>query len=95
MVPHDQLPSWNEGAAKTAILEFVERTVADAVPIEERIATFDADGTLWCEQPIPVQVDFILRRLALMAKADSTLQDRQPWKAAYEHDNDWLGKAIT
>jgi haloacid dehalogenase-like hydrolase len=56
---------------------------------------FDADGTLWCEQPVPVEVDFILRRLAEMAKADPKLRVRQPWKAAYEHDNDWLGKAIT
>ena len=95
MDPREPLPSWNDGAAKTAIVGFVERTVADGVPVEERVATFDADGTLWCEQPIPVQVDFILRRLAEMAKADPKLQDRQPWKAAYEHDNDWLGKAIT
>jgi hypothetical protein len=77
------------------IVEFVERTVTSAVPVEERIAVFDADGTLWCEQPIPVQVDFILWRLAEMAKADPKLRDRQPWKAAYEHDSDWLGKAIT
>jgi haloacid dehalogenase-like hydrolase len=95
MNSNQTLPSWNEGAAKTAILEFVERTLRKAVPVEERIAVFDADGTLWCEQPVPAQVDFILRRLAEMAKADATLRDRQPWKAAYEHDNDWLGKAIT
>jgi phosphoglycolate phosphatase-like HAD superfamily hydrolase len=56
---------------------------------------FDADGTLWCEQPVPAQVDFILRRLAEMAEADPELRDRQPWKAAHEHDNDWLGKVIT
>jgi phosphoserine phosphatase len=89
------LPGWNEGAAKAAIVAFVEQTVADAVPVEERIAVFDADGTLWCEQPVPVEADFILRRLAEMAKADPTLRDRQPWKAAYEHDNDWLGRVIT
>jgi phosphoserine phosphatase len=88
------LESWNEGAAKTAILEFVEQ-VTSAVPVEARIAVFDADGTLWCEQPVPVEVDFILRRLAEQAKGDSKLRDRQPWKAAYEHDNDWLGQAIT
>ena len=88
------LESWNEGAAKTAILEFVEQ-VASAVPVEERVAVFDADGTLWCEQPVPAQVDFILRRLAEQAKADAKLRDRQPWKSAYEHDNAWLGQAIT
>jgi len=88
------LESWNEGAAKTAIAEFVEQTVSSAVPVEERIAVFDADGTLWCEKPMPVEVDFILRRLAEQAKADAKLQDRQPWKSAYEHDDTWLGQAI-
>jgi phosphoserine phosphatase len=65
------------------------------VPVEERIAVFDADGTLWSEQPVPVEADFILRRLAEMATADPKLRDNQPWKAAYEHDNDWLGQVIT
>jgi phosphoserine phosphatase len=88
------LHSWNDGAARTAILEFVEQTVSGAVPIEERIAVFDADGTLWCEKPVPVEVDFILRRLAEQAKADAKLRDRQPWKSAYEHDDAWLGQAI-
>jgi phosphoglycolate phosphatase-like HAD superfamily hydrolase len=93
----DPLASWNDGAAKTAILEFVEsvaRLGPSHVPRADRIATFDADGTLWCEQPVPVEADFILRRLAAMAEADVKLRDRQPWKAAYEHDNDWLGKVI-
>jgi phosphoserine phosphatase len=91
----EMLPSWNEGAAKAAIVAFVERTVTSAVPVEERIAVFDADGTLWCEQPMPVEADFMLRRLADMAQADPKLRDRQPWKAAYEHDDGWLGKVIT
>ncbi|HTN81959.1 MAG TPA: HAD family hydrolase [Acidimicrobiales bacterium] len=89
------LTSWNEGAAKAAIVAFVEKTVADAVPVEERIAVFDADGTLWCEQPVPVEADFLVRRLAEMAETDTALRDRQPWKAAYEHDNRWFGAAIT
>jgi phosphoserine phosphatase len=91
----DALPSWREGAAKAAIDEFVERTVSAAVPVDERVAVFDADGTLWCEKPVPIEVDFILRRLADQAKADPKLRERQPWKAAYEHDNTWLGQAIT
>jgi len=94
MSHQDPLPSWNDGAAKTAIIDFVEQT-ARAVPVEERIAVFDADGTLWCEQPVPIEADFILRRLAEMAKADPKLRDRQPWRAAYEHDNAWLGEVIT
>jgi phosphoserine phosphatase len=91
----EDLPSWREGAAKAAIVEFVERTVADGVPLEERIAVFDADGTLWCEKPVPVEADFILRRLEEMATADPRLRDRQPWKAASQHDSDWLGGVIT
>jgi haloacid dehalogenase-like hydrolase len=94
MSGNDLLPSWTDGAARAAIIEFVERTVT-AVPVQERVAVFDADGTLWCEKPMPVQADFLLRRLAAMAKDDPKLRDRQPWKAAYEHDNDWLGTAIT
>jgi phosphoglycolate phosphatase-like HAD superfamily hydrolase len=89
------LASWNEGDTKTAIVAFVEQTVANAVPVEERIAVFDADGTLWCEKPLPVEADFLLRRLAEMAQADATLRSRQPWKAAHEHDNAWFGKVIT
>jgi phosphoserine phosphatase len=90
-----ELKSWHDGAAKAAIVAFVEGTVSDGVPVEERIAVFDADGTLWCEQPVPVEADFLLRRLAEMAGADPELRDRQPWKAAYEHDHDWLSTAIT
>jgi hypothetical protein len=89
MAVHDPLPSWNEGAAKTAILEFVgavTRLGASYVPRADRIATFDADGTLWCEKPFPVEADFLLRRLAEMAEADPKLRTSQPWKAAYEHD---------
>ncbi len=55
------LTGWNDGAAKRAIVEFVERTVSDAVPVEERVAVFDNDGTLWCEKPLPIQADFIPR----------------------------------
>jgi phosphoserine phosphatase len=88
------LTSWNDGAARRAIVEFVERTVSGAVPVEERVAVFDNDGTLWCEKPMPIQADFILRRLFEMADADSALRDRQPWKAAYERDYGWLGEVL-
>jgi phosphoglycolate phosphatase-like HAD superfamily hydrolase len=87
------LARWNDGAAKRAIVEFVERTVAQ-VPVEERVAVFDNDGTLWCEKPMPIQLDFILRRLAEMAEADATLRDRQPWKAAHERDYGWLSAVM-
>ena len=55
---------------------------------------FDNDGTLWCEKPMPIQLDFILRRLVEMAEADDALRERQPWKAAYERDYGWLGAVV-
>ena len=88
------LDSWNEGVAKKAIVEFVEQTVSDGVPVEERVAVFDNDGTLWCEKPMPIQADFIVRRLIELATADPALRDRQPWKAAYEHDFAWFGTVL-
>jgi phosphoserine phosphatase len=88
------LASWKEGPARQAVVQFVERTASDAVPVEERVAVFDNDGTLWCEKPMPIQLDFILRRLVEMAEADPELRDRQPWKGAYERDYGWLGSVI-
>jgi phosphoserine phosphatase len=88
------LPSWNDGVARKAIVDFVEQTVHDGVPVEERVAVFDNDGTLWCEKPMPIQLDFVLRRLAEMATADPALRDRQPWQAAYERDHAWFGTAL-
>jgi phosphoserine phosphatase len=90
----DILASWRGGVARQTIVDFVEHTVAEGVPVEERVAVFDNDGTLWCEKPMPIQADFILRRLDEMAQADEQLRDRQPWKAAYERDYAWLGKVL-
>jgi phosphoserine phosphatase len=95
----DQLSQWNDTPTMRAIVDFV-RAVTDPaspshVPLEERIAVFDNDGTLWCEKPMPVELAFILRRLATMADEDAALRDRQPWKAAYEKDYAWLGGVIT
>src|SRR5437588_9378067 len=89
------LASWHDRAAKSALVDFVERTVSDGVPIEERVAVFDNDGTLWCEKPMPIQLDFILRRLVSMAEAQPALRERQPWKAAYEHDYGWFAQLMT
>ncbi len=92
------LPSWRDGATTRSIVAFVERvTGADGstpVPVEERVAVFDNDGTLWTEKPMPIQLDFILRRLVEMAGSDASLQERQPWKAAYERDYGWFGQAL-
>ena len=89
----DVLTSWNDGAARLAIVGVVERAVSQ-VPVEERVAVFDNDGTLWCEKPLPIQADFILRRLSEMAQADPQLRERQPWKAAYERDYGWLSTVL-
>jgi len=94
----EPLSSWNEGQAKVNIISFVEQTcgqsTAKAVPVEERVAVFDNDGTLWCEKPMPIQLDFILRRLVQMAHQDDGLRGRQTWEAALEKDYRWLGAAI-
>ncbi len=96
---NDMLASWNETATKQAIMKFVEEVTSSGssrfVPPEERVAVFDNDGTLWCEKPMPIELGFILERLAAMAKEDASLRERQPWKAAYEKDYHWLGDVIT
>jgi phosphoglycolate phosphatase-like HAD superfamily hydrolase len=86
--PPDPLPSWSEGAAKRQLIDFVTRVAGDGpehVPTEDRIAVFDNDGTLWQEKPL-AEAAFAFSRLAKMANADPSLRDRQPYKAALEHD---------
>src|SRR5215470_11344676 len=82
------LSSWNEGAAKSAIVDFVARVTReggkDYVAPAERIATFDNDGTLWCEQPIQVQAFFLIDRTRQLAAMDPALEQRQPFKALLE-----------
>ena len=82
------LSSWNDTPTRAAIVDFVERVGdeggAQYVPPAERIAVFDNDGTLWCEKPMPIELGFILQRLAEMAEDDPALRDRQPWQAARE-----------
>jgi haloacid dehalogenase-like hydrolase len=86
----DPLASWNEGAAKQAILAFVARVTRlggpDFVPPAERIATFDNDGTLWCEHPMPVQIVFALDRVKTLAPQHPEWKDTQPFKAVLEGD---------
>jgi phosphoserine phosphatase len=94
----EPLSSWSPGEARDNIIRFVGQTCGEgssnAVPVEERVAVFDNDGTLWCEKPMPIQLDFILRRLVEMAKQDEGLRGREPWRAAYEQDYAWLGTAL-
>jgi phosphoserine phosphatase len=93
-----ELTSWHDGPAKQAIVAFVSRVCgadgSEPVPVEDRLAVFDNDGTLWCEKPMPIQLDFILRRLMEMAQADPSLRERQPWKAAHERDYGWLSRIV-
>lgn len=86
----DPLPSWNETAAKDAIIEFMEKVTTegspDFVPPKDRIATFDNDGTLWCEQPIYTQVAFAIARVKALASEHPEWKTRQPYKAVLEGD---------
>ncbi len=95
----DELASWNDTPTRAAIVDFVARVTTegghDYLPPSERIATFDNDGTLWCEKPMPIELGFILKRFAEMAEADESLREKQPWKAACVQDYDWLGGALT
>jgi phosphoglycolate phosphatase-like HAD superfamily hydrolase len=93
------LDTWTDGATKSVILDFVDRVTTDGGPdfVEPaaRVAVFDNDGTLWCEKPMYIQLDFLLRRFAEQAIHDPSLRDRQPYRAAYEGDFKWLGDAVT
>jgi hypothetical protein len=94
----DQLTSWHETPTRAAIVDFVERVTTeggpDYVSPAERVAVYDNDGTLWCEKPMPIELGFILLRLAEMAEQDASLRTKQPWQAAYDKDYAWLGGAI-
>jgi len=93
----DPLPSWNEGATKQAIVTFVGRVTqqggSDFVPPAERIATFDNDGTLWCEHPMYVQLAFALDRVKAMAPMHPEWRDKQPFQAALDGDMKTLAAA--
>lgn len=86
----DPLPSWNDGPTKQAIIAFVTDVTregsADFVPEQERIATFDNDGTLWIEQPIYVQFAFALDRVKALAPQHPEWKEKQPFRAVLEGD---------
>ena len=88
--PDDPLPSWNESTSKTAILSFVQRVTsegsADFVPISERIAVFDNDGTLWPENPVPFQLAYALDVIKQRSAADSQLASDPMVQAANQGD---------
>src|SRR5262249_28510790 len=86
----DPLPSWNEGPAKKAVIDFVSRVTRDGgpdfVPAAERIAAVDNDGTLWSEQPMYVQLAFAIDRIKALAPAHPEWRTEQPFKAVLEGD---------
>ena len=93
----DLLPSWNDSPSKQSILTFVSAVTregsADFVPVPQRIATFDNDGTLWCEQPMYVQLAFALDRVKALSNQHPEWKDKQPFKAVLENDMAALAQA--
>ena len=89
------LTHWNDSAGTRALLTAIDRQTdpehAQFVPITERSAAIDNDGTLWCEKPMYVQIDFVLRRWKEMLRADPGLATAQPYKALAEQDLAWFG----
>ena len=93
----DPLPSWNDTAPKKSILAFVAKVTKegspDFVPAAERIATFDNDGTLWCEHPMYTQLAFALDRVKALAGKHPEWKEKQPFKAVIEDDRKALAEA--
>jgi phosphoglycolate phosphatase-like HAD superfamily hydrolase len=86
----DPLPSWNDGPTKKSITEFVAKVTRegspDFVPVAERIATFDNDGTLWCEQPIYFQLMFAFDRVKALAPEHPEWKDKEPFASLLKGD---------
>jgi len=86
----DPLPSWNDGKARQSIINFVTKVTTpgtpDFVPVAERIATFDNDGTLWCEQPLPVQLYFALDRVKALAPQHPEWKTKEPFASLLKGD---------
>jgi hypothetical protein len=86
----DPLPSWNAGATKKSIVEFVAKVTKagspDFVPVPERIATFDNDGTLWCEQPLYAQLFFALDRVKALASQHPEWKTKEPFASLLKGD---------
>ena len=86
----DPLPSWNEGVSKKSITDFVTKTTQDGnkefIPVTDRIACFDNDGTLWTEQPMYFQLPFAIDRIKAMAPEHPEWKTTQPFQALLEGD---------
>ena len=86
----DPLPSWNEGEVKNSITAFVKKvtdsTSADFIPVKDRIATFDNDGTLWSEQPLYFQFFFVIDRIKALAPQHPEWKTKEPFKSVLAGD---------
>ena len=93
----DKLKSWNDGPVKQSIINFLNKSTEKGpnyVKPEDRIATFDNDGTLWAEKPTPVQLHFLFIAFAKTAQNDPSLADKQPYKAIIEKDETFFQSVI-
>jgi phosphoglycolate phosphatase-like HAD superfamily hydrolase len=92
----DPLPSWNDGPAKQAIVDFVQKTTTAGaqqfVPPQERIATFDQDGTLWVSHPIYTQVMYCLDQVPKLVEKKPHLKDVEPFKTVLSGDREAIAK---
>ena len=92
----DPLPSWNDGAAKQTIIEFVQATTTQGrptfVPPERRIATFDQDGTLWVEHPMYSQVVYCLDRVPAVVAKKPELKNVEPFKTVLSGNREAMAK---
>jgi hypothetical protein len=90
------LPSWNDGATKQAIIDFVRATTTQGsptfVPPEQRIAEFDQDGTLWVEHPVYTQVVYCLEHVPALVKEKPALKNREPFKTVLTGDREAIAK---
>ncbi|MBV4360302.1 HAD family hydrolase [Pinibacter aurantiacus] len=91
----DPLPSWNDDTLKASIIAFVKSVTMDGtstfVPVEDRVATFDNDGTLWCEKPL-IQGLFAMYRAKQMVEKNPSLKQKQPYKAIASNDMAYIQK---
>jgi phosphoglycolate phosphatase-like HAD superfamily hydrolase len=95
----DPLPSWNDGAAKQAIIEFVKATTTkdgdQFVPPAARVAAFDQDGTLWVEHPMYTQVTYCLERVPALVKEKPELKNSEPFKTVLSGNREAIAKLST
>src|SRR5262249_8271594 len=92
----DLLPSWNDGSAKKAIVEFVKTTTENGSPQfvapEARIATFDQDGTTWVEQPMYTQIIYCLERVPTVVEKKPDLKNVEPFKTVLSGNREAMAK---